>query len=155
LKPKPELAADAAAIRSAAMDLLARREHSAQELTRKLQARGFEADATADALQLLVSDGLLSDARFAETFVYSRFQRGSGPQKIRSELRERGIDEALIEHCIEALDEDWQTRLREVREKKFGAGLPGDFHERSRQMRFLQQRGFSAEQIARVLRDDE
>jgi regulatory protein len=138
LKPKPELAADAAAIRSAAMDLLARREHSAQELTRKLQAHG-----------------LLSDARFAETFVYSRFQRGSGPQKIRSELRERGIDEALIEHCIEALDEDWQTRLREVREKKFGAGLPGDFHERSRQMRFLQQRGFSAEQIARVLRDDE
>ena len=155
MKSKPEQAADLAAIRAVALDLLARREHSQQELARKLQTRGFEVDASADALKLLVSDGLLSDERFTETFVYSRFRRGSGPQKIRAELRERGIDDALIEHTIEALDEDWQARLREVREKKFGAGLPGDFRERSRQMRFLQQRGFSAEQIARVLRDDE
>jgi regulatory protein len=155
LKPKPEQAADIAAIQAVALDLLARREHSQQELARKLQTRGFEVDASADALKLLVSDGLLSDERFTETFVYSRFRRGTGPQKIRAELRERGIDGALIEHAIEALDEDWQARLREVREKKFGAGLPGDFRERSRQMRFLQQRGFSAEQIARVLREED
>ncbi len=155
MKPKPEQAADPAAIRSTAMGLLARREHSEQELVRKLRARGFETDAIDAALQMLVSDGLLSDERFAEAFVYSRFQRGAGPQKIRAELRERGIDDLLIQHCLEVLDEDWQARLREVREKKFGAGLPGDFRERSRQMRFLQQRGFSAEQIARVLRDDE
>ncbi len=155
MKPKPEQAADIAAIQAVALDLLARREHSQQELARKLQTRGFEVDASADALKLLVSDGLLSDERFTETFVYSRFRRGTGPQKIRAELRERGIDDALIEHAIEALDEDWQARLREVREKKFGAGLPGDFRERSRQMRFLQQRGFSAEQIARVLREED
>jgi regulatory protein len=155
LKLKPELVADPVAIRSVAMDLLARREHSEQELARKLGARGFEVDAVNDALQLLVADGLLSNQRFAEAFVHSRFQRGAGPQKIRAELRERGIGDELIGQCFESLDEDWQARLREVREKKFGAGLPGDFRERSRQMRFLQQRGFSAEQIARVLRDDD
>lgn len=155
MKPKPEQTADPAVIRAAAMDLLARREHGEQELARKLRARGFEADATVDALQQLIADGLLSDERFAEAFVHSRFQRGAGPQKIRAELRERGIDDVLISHSIEALDEDWQARLREVREKKFGASLPGDFRERSRQMRFLQQRGFSTEQITRVLREIE
>jgi regulatory protein len=155
LKLKPEQAADPVTIRGVAMDLLARREHSEQELARKLGSRGFETDAIADALQLLVADGLLSNQRFAEAFVHSRFQRGAGPQKIRAELRERGIGDELTSQCIEALDEDWQARLREVREKKFGAELPGDFRERSRQMRFLQQRGFSAEQIARALRDDE
>jgi regulatory protein len=155
LKLKPEQVADPVAIRAVAMDLLARREHSEQELAHKLATRGFEADAITDALQVLVSDGLLSNRRFAEAFVHSRFQRGAGPQKIRAELRERGIDDELTGQCIEALDEDWQARLREVREKKFGAGLPEDFRERARQMRFLQQRGFSAEQIARVLHDDE
>jgi regulatory protein len=36
--------------------------------------------------------------------------------------------------------------------KKFGPARPGDFRERSRQMRFLQQRGFSAEQIEALFR---
>jgi regulatory protein len=40
-----------------------------------------------------------------------------------------------------------------VREKKFGSALPADFRERSRQMRFLQQRGFTAEQIRGIFRD--
>jgi regulatory protein len=62
LKPKPETAAD---VRRVAMDLLARREHSVLELTRKLQARGFEPQLVDAALQQLVADGLLSDARFA------------------------------------------------------------------------------------------
>jgi regulatory protein len=155
LKPRPEQAADGAVVRQAALDLLARREHSRRELSCKLRARGFD-DGTVDiSLEALEREGLLSDTRFAEQFVWSRFQRGSGPQKIHAELRERGVDEALIEHNIEALADDWQGLLREVREKKFGSALPTDFRERSRQMRFLQQRGFTAEQIGRVFRDSE
>ncbi len=155
MKPKPELAQDRDAICQTALDLLARREHSRLELFRKLQMRGFDDAAVDVALRALESEGLLSDARFAETFVWSRFQRGSGPQKIHAELCQRGVDEALIALSIEALADDWQGLLREVREKKFGRTLPQDFRERSRQMRFLQQRGFSAEQIGRVFRDPE
>jgi len=102
----------------------------------------------------LKADGLLSDARFAEAFVHSRFQRGSGPQKIVAELRERGVAVALISASIESFDGQWRDRISEVREKKFGADLPGTFRERSRQMRFLQQRGFTAEQISGVFKDE-
>ena len=101
----------------------------------------------------LVADGVLSDVRFAEAFVNSRFQRGSGPQKIRVELRERGVAAELISLSIEVFDEQWQERVREVREKKFGTDMPGDFRERSRQMRFLQQRGFTSEQISGAFKD--
>jgi regulatory protein len=153
LKPKPE--PTETDIRLAAMDLLARREQSASELTRKLLARGFADTAVAGVLQTLSAEGLQSDARFAETFVYARIQRGSGPAKIRAELRERGVAEQLIGDCMEACAGEWLERLRELREKKFGPGLPVDFRERGRQTRFLQQRGFSLEQIARVLRDNE
>jgi regulatory protein len=40
-----------------------------------------------------------------------------------------------------------------VREKRFGLAQPRDFRERSRQMRFLQQRGFSSEQISSAFQD--
>ena len=141
-------------LRKTAMDYLARREHSEQQLTRKLTGRGFDEDLVEIAVAELVADGLLSNARFAEAFVNSRFQRGSGPQKIRMELRERGVAPELASLSIEAFDDQWRQRVREVREKKFGAEQPGDFKERSRQMRFLQQRGFTSEQISGAFKDE-
>ncbi|MGB5440829.1 MAG: regulatory protein RecX [Gammaproteobacteria bacterium] len=152
-KLKPEQASDAAFIRKSAMDFLARREHSEAELRRKLATRGFDADLIETTLAGLVAENLLSNTRFAEAFVHSRYQRGSGPQKIHAELRERGIDDGLIEESIAGYDQQWRERVREVREKKFGAGLPGDYKERARQMRFLQQRGFTPEQISSVFKE--
>ena len=136
------------------MDFLARREHSEIELRRKLAKRGFDADLIEATLADLVTDELLSNARFAEAFVHSRFQRGSGPQKIHVELRERGIDEGLIEDTIAEYDQQWRERVKQVREKKFGAQLPDDYKERTRQTRFLQQRGFTSEQISGVFKDE-
>ena len=135
------------------MDFLARREHSEQELARKLATRGYAADVVEATLAALVADHLLSNARFSEAFVHSRIQRGSGPQKIRAELRERGIPDELIDDSLEAHADSWRELAREVREKRFGRAEPRDFRERSRQMRFLQQRGFSTEQISRVFDD--
>jgi regulatory protein len=137
------------------MDYLARREHGVQELTRKLINHGFDGIAVEAAIDTLLDDGLLSDSRFAEAFIHSRLQRGSGPQKIRAELRQRGISEDLISLGMEAVEDVWRLRVREVREKKFGSARPRDFRERNRQMRFLQQRGFTKDQIYSVFRDDD
>ena len=136
------------------MDYLARREHGVLELSRKLIARGFDADPVEAAVRDLITDGLLSDSRFAEAFVHSRFQKGSGPQKINAELRQRGINDDLINVCLESVSEQWLQRVREVREKKYGPEQPQDFRERNRQMRFLQQRGFTSEQIYAVFKDE-
>ena len=100
----------------------------------------------------LVAQGLLSDARYAESFIQSRFQRGQGPQKIRAELRERGVDDALIEAGLELYAPHWQQLIEQVRLKRFGPARPDDFRERTRQMRFLMQRGFTAEQIEALFR---
>lgn len=135
--------------------MLARREHSGQELVRKLVARGFAADLIDALLAGLIADGLLNDARFAEAFIHSRFQRGQGPRKIRLELRDRGIDETLIDDCLDGYESRWPMLIEQVRLKRFGAGLPADFSERSRQMRFLEQRGFTTELIAGVFREHE
>lgn len=136
------------------MDYLARREYGVLEITRKLIDRGFDADAVDAAVTGLVADNLICDTRFTEAFIHSRMQRGSGPQKILAELRQRGIAEALVAVSMEAVADCWRVRVREVREKKFGTALPPDFRERNRQMRFLQQRGFTQEQIYSVFKGE-
>jgi regulatory protein len=134
------------------MRLLARREHSILELTRKLKHRGFPADEIGRALESFSAEGWLSDRRFAESFVRYRVSRGLGPVRIRRELSERGVDRELADAALTACDEDWLTRAEAVRQKRFGAALPRDIQERGRQVRFLAYRGFPQEQIGRVLR---
>ncbi len=142
-------------VRETAMNLLARREHSTRELRDKLLARGFEQDAITPALQLLSREGLLSDERFTESFIHSRMERGSGPLKIRAELRQRGVADEIIATWLDERDRIWLERAESVRCKKFGAALPVEYKEKARQARFLQYRGFSAEQTRHVMRDDE
>ena len=142
-------------VRETAMNLLARREHSTQELHTKLLTRGFADHEITPVLQTLSREGLLSDERFVESFIHSRMARGSGPIKIRAELRQRGVADELIGDWLDARDRVWLEQAERVRCKKFGAALPADYKEKARQARFLQYRGFSAEHTRRVLRDDD
>ena len=73
------------------MDLLARREHGRVELTRKLRKRGAPEELIEAALQRLSEEGLLSEARYLESFVAYRARAGYGPQRIREELGQRGL----------------------------------------------------------------
>ena len=138
-------------VRRAAMDLLARREHSYLELVRKLQPRVEDKTILADALDQLVEDNLLDDARFCEAFVRSRMNKGYGRVRIIAELKERGVEEGLIAGEMRIDEDIWQQHLAEVIEKKYGAHLEDDTKSRARQQRFLMQRGFTYEQINRAL----
>ena len=134
-----------------ALRLLVRREHSRRELHFKLERREIDATVIDVVLAQLVEDGYLSDARFAEVFVRSRHERGVGPLRIRAELRERGVEDALVEAAFRELGADWFAAARRQRDKRFGLSPPQDFRERVRQMRFLQQRGFDGEQARAAL----
>jgi regulatory protein len=134
-----------------AVRLLAQREHSVQELTEKLRGKGVDA-ALAD---LVVDDlrgrGMQSDARFAEAFVHSRIGRAQGPIRIREELRQRGIEDALAEEMLTESGEYWLELAEATRVKKFGEAPPADRNDWSRQARFLARRGFPSDLVYRVL----
>ncbi len=153
-KPDEEEARDPARVRAVALRLLARREHSTRELTTKLTARGYEQQTVLAVIEALADRNLLSEGRFVDEFVASRLRRGSGPVKIREELRGRGVAESLVDNALSERRREWLTNAEAARRKRFGAKLPGDFEERARQARFLQQRGFTVEQIRQVLKGD-
>jgi len=139
------------ALKARALRLLSGREHSRAELARKLgsEANQDELDALLDRLESL---DLLSDARFAESYVRSR-QARIGNRRLRMELRQKGVADDLIDSALnESVDTDDAARAREVWEKKFGR-QPADAREWARQARFLQSRGFAADVIHQILKD--
>lgn len=132
------------------MRLLARREHSRAELTQKLAAHGDEEEIAA-LLRSLEQSGLLSDMRFAESFVRTHAAR-FGAVRLRYELRRKGVAQELIDGAMHTeCSEDELARARDVWRRKFGAA-PLNAREYARQARFLQSRGFSAELVRKILR---
>ena len=99
------------------------------------------------AVENLTAEGLQSDQRFTDSFVLSRINQGKGPVRIRLDLSQRGVGDAVIEMAIEECAADWHGLAWEVRSRKFGTDEPADFKAKAKQMRFLQYRGFEQDHI--------
>ena len=142
----------AAEIADRARRLLATREHSRAELLRKLRARGFDDAGIAQALDRLVAEGALDEARMVEQYVAERAAKGFGPLRIRSELYEKGLPDTLVDLHLDAMRDDWAAYMAEIYDRRFGSTPPPDHAEYARRGRFLEQRGFPPEMIRRFLR---
>jgi regulatory protein len=133
--------------------LLGRRDYASFELSQKLAAKGYTAEAIDEALNALRLERLLDDGRYLENFVRSHTARGQGPARMRQELRQLGFGGEAIETAIEA-GPDYVALCREVRARKFGQKAPASWAEKGKQARFLQYRGFSSDHIRLAMGQD-
>ena len=141
-------------IYASAIRMLTGREHSCFELVEKLKKKGHSSNDIDDVVAQLVNDKHLNDARFAEMFIRSKSKGGMGPIKIRLELQQRSVDSSLIDEYLDFNQIEWLERAVEVRYKRFGEVLPEDVNEKAKQIRFLQQRGFTQKQIMSVIKSN-
>lgn len=139
--------------RAQAIKLLARREHSARDLERKLLQRGIPQQEAAQAVDEVRKDGWQSDVRFAQLLVRSRVSQGYGPLRIKAELQQAGMAREEIETAIAEAGADWREACSAAHAKKF-RGLPSSYSERGKQYRFLQGRGFDSSQISATLKGE-
>lgn len=142
----------AAEVVDRARRFLATREHSRLELTHKLRARGFGGTEIAQALDRLVAEGALDEARLAEQYVAERAAKGFGPLRIRVELLAKGLSDSQIDPHLDTMRDDWGAYMAEIYDRRFGSEPPPDHAEYARRGRFLEQRGFPPEMIRRFLR---
>ena len=134
--------------KNSAIYSLAMREHSRNELYKKISQKEYSEDVDLNKLldELEESD-YLSDQRFTESFIRYRISRGQGKVKIINDLKMRGVSTSLIIQSIQQADVDWDLLASQLREKKYGENIPDDYKEKVKQMRFLSSRGFDAEMI--------
>ena len=138
-----------------AIALLARRDYSSRELTRKLEERGYLEHAIMPVVEELLATNTINDERYGQNVVAYRARRGHGPARIRNELQKSGLTRAAVESAVKG-DEapDFLALARAARARKFGPEIPRDRKERAKQARFLQYRGFSNDHIRAVLNGD-
>jgi len=137
-------------LRQRALAALARREHSRNELARKLAPHAADRDELEALLDALERERLLSGERFAESLVHRRAAR-YGSARIARELGEHALPAEVVAESLAGLRETEFERCKAAWERKFGRP-PVDLQERARQTRFLAGRGFDAGVIRRVLR---
>lgn len=143
--PAPKLSLKARALR-----YLAAREHSRLELSRKLARHASEEDDVHALLDWLEAQKFLSESRFAESLVNRRSAR-FGNSRILSELQSHGLDESTVDSLRHSLREGEDERAWEAWKKKFGSA-PDSAETKAKQMRFLQQRGFSHSAIQMTMK---
>jgi regulatory protein len=141
---------DARAARVAALDALARRDYSAEDLRLKLLEKGYDASVVLPLVDALRGEKLIDDRRYLENFVAYHAARGQGPVRIRVDLRRHGLQGPQVEKYLDAYP-DWIMLLRKARLKKFGAKPAKNYADRQRQARFLSYRGFTSAQIRMAL----
>ena len=143
-----------------ALTYLSYKARTEQEVRRKLARKDFEeavADRTVARLHEL---GYLDDAAYARSYVEGRFRnRGYGPQRLRRDLKKRGVAARHIDAALEeVLEEDEVVdAARGHAEKRWRrlAREPDPYKRRQKLTDYLLRRGFAYETIRRVVEEIE
>jgi regulatory protein len=136
-------------LRAFAYRLLGRREYSVFELDRRIRQKWPNARGIGELLESLVEENLVSDERFAESFVRSRLQRFQGPLKIKAALRTKGISDALISNELGAHSGEWRELAALWLERQSPGAI--DFEQKKKYYRRLVNRGFTHDQAMDAL----
>jgi len=149
MKPEPDSPQE---LKARALRYLVRREHSRDELARKLAPYAESNEILEGVLRELESRKQLSNERFAEERA-RWLARKYGAARIRHDLKTKGISEAVSDRAVAELDD--VAKAKEILARKYRAPATTR-EERAKRARFLQGRGFSGDVIRRlVLRNDE
>ena len=146
---------DVPVLRRAAMDYLARREHSFYELTQKLNKKFPESDSSLllEALDVLKTENLQSDDRFTESYVRYRKSRGFAYLHIRADLAGRRVSEMVVAKYLSKADEHWQISAGQLAAKRLRSqeALSSGSKEHRKLSGFLVSRGFSPAEVRKAL----
>ena len=129
-----------------AFKFIAKRERTVAQVRARLERDGVDEAAIAAALAQMVSDGYLSDQRYAALYAEDRRAiDGWGNERIITNLREAGIPAEIIEAVVGSRGHTDQVgdAIR-VLDQRIGT-KPQDGRERERALGMLARRGYSLE----------
>ncbi len=88
-----------------AMRILNRKDYTVYQMRKKLKEKGFSDEEIDEVVGHLLEVNLLNDDRYAENFVYFKLKDGYGKRRIAYELKDRGVDENIVDKWLDGVDE--------------------------------------------------
>jgi len=134
-------------LKARALRYLVRREHSRDELARKLAPYAESNEILEGLLRELESKKQLSNERFAELRA-RQLARKYGAAKIRHDLKSKGISGDVSDRAVVEVNELERAKQILARKYRQAATTP---EERAKRARFLQGRGFSYDTIRKLV----
>lgn len=151
----------AASIEEAALRHLSARSRTVGEMRRYLDGKGFDREEAEALVARFLDFGYLDDSRYCREYLRYAMSKGKGKRRIFAELREKGVDSAVIEtayadYCQEEGEPDERQRAREeadkvLRSAGFGDGTPAPEKILARAARRLASKGYSSDVIYSVI----
>ena len=134
------------------LKLLGLRNHSQDELERKLLKKGYTLESIKPVLEKLTKEGVLNDKVFSMELIRSRSSRKpSGKLLLCTELRKRGVADSIIQELLKEYES--VELCHKAAEKKFGSLREVTENDRRKKLEiFLRNRGFGWQEIQTVLK---
>lgn len=130
--------------------LLARKNYTEAELTKKLAEGGYPRQVIRHVLSVFMRYGFIDDVRYAARYVESHGKRKSIRQ-LRMELIGKGVEREIIDNALEnAGDQEAETLVKLVAKRCKNADL-SDEKEWNKQLRYFIGKGFSFDEVKREL----
>jgi regulatory protein len=134
---------------SKALAMLSRRDMSRSEFIGKLVSGEYSKDEAEAVADWCASEGFLDETRFAESNA-RRLGLKYGAKRVGAALKQKGVREDVIDASVASLKMTDLCRAQALWQRKFHEPAT-DSSERSRQIRYLQSRGFGFDVIKKVI----
>ena len=139
-----------------AMNLLQKKSFAEGELARKLSDGGYPEEVVDKAIEYVKSFGYIDDVRYASDYIRYHSSQGRGKNRIRMDLKAKGISDDSFEKAWDETAElglipGVEDEIAKLLEKKhFDPEM--ERSDKDKIAAFIMRRGFSAEDIFRVMR---
>ncbi|MBI0113119.1 MULTISPECIES: regulatory protein RecX [Gilliamella] len=149
-----------------AVQLLAQRDHSSYELSRKLtlffskKIKCIEDDYPEELSQLKIQiehvikycthQHWMDDEQYIEKYIFMRANKGYGKYKISLELKQRGLSSDLNKKLLNLADINWSEIAYQQLLKKFKLIDPKNNQQKQKVAQYLTSRGFTPGDIKTV-----
>jgi regulatory protein len=136
--------------------LLNLRARSEWEIRDNLTRKGFSKPVIDMAVRYFYDIRLINDREFAQKWISARLTRPFGVNRIRFELKEKGVDIAVIEEEIQKATEDYSEAEAAARLAQRQALKYKDLGQEKRKQRvygYLMRRGFSLQAIMQAIKN--
>ncbi|WP_447951879.1 regulatory protein RecX [Chryseobacterium koreense] len=124
------------------------------EVEQKMREFLLIPEARDELLLFLMRENYLNEERFTRSYIRGKFNIKSwGRNKIRMQLKFKGVPEKLINRCFDEIDEtDYQKKLHLIY-KDYFQKLKGlkEYQKKSKTISYLLGRGYEYEEILGVL----
>ncbi|MGY4675906.1 recombination regulator RecX [Ursidibacter arcticus] len=132
--------------------LLSKRDYSEAELRQKLILKEFETEEIDDAISQVQEKNWQSDERFCSHFIRYRSQQGYGPNRLKFELKQKGIKDWLISQELENCEVDWFEQAEILFNKK--RPISRDIKAKQKIWRYMLSRGFNNDHFSHLMELD-